>query len=260
MSGTRSPSRAAPAIEPQARPVLLIVSHGERGGSGDDRFAYDLVERLRGTAGFAQVQACFLSKEPSLKTVSSALPPGPLIIYPLFMADGYFVNTAIPRQLACENALEVAVLTPLGLHPELPALVARLAMEAAAANRADPQSHELLLVAHGSRHEPASRLATEDVAGKLRRMGLFAGVSVSFLEEQPFVADQLADISRPVIIAGLFAGQGMHGAGDVPEAVRVSGRGDVILTPALVTCPELADLVAAQIETDRVKLSAHAPV
>jgi sirohydrochlorin ferrochelatase len=248
MSGTRSHSRAAPAIEPETRPVLLIVSHGERGGARDDRFAYGLVERLRGAAGFADVQACFLSKEPSLKTVSAALPPGPVVIYPLFMADGYFVNKAIPRQLPSHEDRDLTVLTPLGLNPRLPGLVAQLAVDAARAAGVDKATHELLLAAHGSKHEPASRLATEHLAERLRQQHVFAGVSVSFLEEAPFVSDQLAAITRPVIVAGLFAGQGMHGAGDVPQAVQASGRGDVVLAPQLVSSPVLAELVVAQIE------------
>ncbi len=172
-----------------------------------------------------------------------------MVIYPLFMADGYFVNKAIPRQFAPHEDRDLTVLTPLGLHPGLPSLVAQLAVDTARAAGVDARLHELLLAAHGSKHEPASRLATDDVAGKLRQLDRFAGVSVSFLEEAPFVADQLAAISRPVIVVGLFAGQGMHGAGDVPEAVRESGREDVILADPLVASPALAELVSEQIES-----------
>ncbi len=170
------------------------------------------------------------------------------MIYPLFMADGYFVNVAIPRQLANQDGRAVQVHTPLGLHPELPRLVANLALNAAHDENTDPGTHELLLAAHGSKHEPASRLASEDMAAKLRALGIFAGVSVGFLEEAPFVADQLSAISRPVIVVGLFAGQGMHGAGDVPQAVRESGRADVILAPPLVSSPGLTELAIRQIE------------
>ncbi len=253
MSGTRSPSRVAPAIKPGTRPVLLIVSHGERGGGRNDRFAHGLVARLREHAGFADVQACFLSKEPSLKKVSAALPPGPVVIYPLFMADGYFVNKAIPHQLsesgiggaADEDA--ITVLRPLGLHPGLPELVIRLALETAEGAGVDAGAHQLLLVAHGSKHEPASREVTEDLATKLRERDRFAGVSVSFLEEPPFVSEQLAAITRPVIVVGLFAGQGMHGAVDVPEAIAGSQRDDVLLAAPLTEGNGLAELVCDQL-------------
>ena len=253
MSGTRSLSRAAPVTDRAAKPALLVVAHGDRGGRRDDQLAHAVVRRLHGQDAFASVNVCFLSKEPKLQTVVTGLHTDNVWIYPLFMSDGYFVRKAIPRALELgglkktDTKRAVRLLKPFGLRDDLPALVVHQALQIAKERQLVLADCQLLLAAHGSKHDKASCKATDHVAQTLRQRALFAAVETSFLEEAPFLDDQVAAIKGPVIVVGLFAGGGMHGGSDLPEAIAASGRQDVHLAPSFAESTDLAVKIAGEI-------------
>lgn len=252
MSGTRLRSQKAQATETTAKPALLIVAHGERGGAGDDRLVYELAEQLRNGGNYSTVHGCFVRKEPSLKSIIDGMSAGPVIIYPLFMSDGYFVKQAIPRSI--DKSHQAKVLAPVGLNRQLPQLVAKVAVQIAKATGRVPGDCHLLLAAHGSRHDRASRTATGTVAQSIEAMDEFASVSASFLEESPFLDEQLASISGPVLVVGLFIGQGMHGSEDIPRAIRKCRRDDVVLLPPMTRWPGLVELICSELnETAAVR-------
>lgn len=265
MSGTRLLSPGEPATEVRPAdldsrsilPALLIVAHGERGGAGTDRLVHDLVDRIRQSGQFRSVHACFISKEPTLTDTLVDLSPGPVVVYPLFMSDGYFVRRAIPGAIAAVPAENrtgdrpVAITTPFGLSPYLPGLVVQLARETATGCGHSPRDCRVLLVAHGSKHDSASRQATLRLAGSLDRTESFAGIGQCFLEEVPFVDDRIAALQGPVIVVGLFAGEGMHGAVDLPGAVRNSGRNDIFLAMPLARAPGLLEVIQEDLSRSR---------
>jgi len=243
MSGTRLRSRKAPATEAGVKPALLIVAHGERGGLRQDRLSHCLVGCLRSTGRYRDVQACFISKEPTLKSVVTDLSPGPAMIYPLFMSDGYFVMQAIPKMLEEDDGRHVEVAAPVGLSPGLPPLVADHADAAVQAAGRRVEDHRLLLVAHGSKSDPASRNAAQCVAAELAMANRFAGIELAFLEESPLLDDRIGQVEGPAVLVGLFAGEGLHGGVDLPDAVQRSGRTDIVLSPPLARAPGLMDLI-----------------
>ena len=243
MSGTRLRSRKAPATEAGVEPALLIVAHGERGGLRQDRLSHGLVGHLRATERYRDVQACFISKEPTLKSVLAELSPGPAVIYPLFMSDGYFVMQAIPKMLEEDGNRQIEVAAPVGLSPGLPQLVADHATVAAQAAGLSAEDCRLLLVAHGSKNDPASRNAAQCVAAGLSVDQRLAGVELAFLEESPFLDDRIEKVEGPVVLVGLFVGEGLHGGVDLPDAVQRSGRADIVLSPPLARAPGLLDLI-----------------
>ena len=201
------------------------------------------------------MQACFISKEPTLQSVLADLSPGPVLIYPLFMSDGYFVMQAIPQTLEAEaGTRQIDVAAPVGLSPGLPRLVAQHGEAAAQAAGFFAQDIQLLLVAHGSKSDPASRNAAQCVASALAMEERFAGIELAFLEESPFLDDQIRAVEGPVVVVGLLAGEGLHGGVDLPEAVARSGRKDVVLSSPLARSPALTRLIAEDL--DRMTASA----
>jgi sirohydrochlorin ferrochelatase len=249
MSGTRSLSKTAPATDAAAALPLVIVAHGDRGGERGNRLAHLVAERAGCLPGFRSVHTCFVRGEPTIRSVAGELPPGRAVVYPLFMSDGYYVQQAIPQQMAAGGsaAEETRIMRPFGLSPLLPGIIADLAREAAARAAIEPEDATLLLVAHGSRKSPNSRNATLGVARRLAERSLFGTVETAFLEEPPFLADQLAGIDRPLIIVGLFAGEGLHGAEDLPHAVAASGRTDVALAEPLSRSAALVELICGEL-------------
>jgi sirohydrochlorin ferrochelatase len=223
---------------------LLVVAHGERGGAAENRLVHELVARLREANVFSRVEAGFIRSEPSIEDAAARLGGGALTVYPLFMSDGYYVRQAIPQRLGTQGA---EILTPLGLDAALPPLVAEIGMEAAHDAGLDPAMAHLLMVAHGSSKSGESAAAARAVAARIAAAGDFASLTVAFLEEEPFLDAALKKVPGPAILLGLFAGDGMHAAEDLPEALKQSGRRDVVLAGSLGTDPRLADLVVSAI-------------
>lgn len=254
MFGTKSRSRKEPVTKDTKKPALLIVAHGERGGAGDDRLAHAVANRLTRSARYRSVEVCFVSKQPLLRQVFSEVSHGDVIIYPLFMSKGYFVREEIPEMLdadatSCQRkADEVKILEPVGLSPSLPKIVAELAISTAEASSLPKEAFSLLLVAHGSKHDGASREAALKLVTALRHVGIFVGVEPAFLEEEPFLEQQLMNIDGPTIAVGIFAGEGMHGGVDLPNAVKASGRTDILVSLPLARWPNLIEMICSDLE------------
>lgn len=258
MSGTRLLSRKAPATECETGPSLLIVAHGECGGSGENRLPYALANAVRQHGDFAAVDVGFIRAEPLLEHVGRSLPDGPVTVFPLFMSNGYYVRQAIPERLGIDGdgrdglKRPVRILNPIGLSSAMPPILADLAADTARDAGFRINDATLLLVAHGSRKDPASRNAAISVATALEGISQFRKIEIAYLEEAPFLEDQLKSITGPVVAAGLFIGEGMHGKEDLPLAVIECGRKDVVITPALALSPKL-------IETMREEISSALP-
>ena len=132
-----------------------------------------------------------------------------LLVYPVFMSDGYFVRHVLAQRVAAAAGPSARTLAPLGLDPSLPPLMMREALAAAARAAFDAGSARLLVVGHGSSSRPngASARATRRAAQLLAMTRTFADISVAFLEEPPFLTDCLADGSRPTVVLGFFSGR-----------------------------------------------------
>jgi sirohydrochlorin ferrochelatase len=236
----------AVAGKTRARTGLLIVAHGERGGSTENRLAYALAERMRAAGRYAEVEVGFLRARPRIEAAAARIAADELAVYPLFMSDGYYVRTAIPDRLGVlAKGRPVRVLPPVGVDPELPALIASLARRAAEqAGEASATTH-LVLVAHGSSKSGESALAARAVAEKVASIADFLSVDVAFLEEEPFLDDALSRVPGPAVLLGLFAGDGLHAGEDLPAAVAKSGRRDIALSGPIAAEPALLDLIEA---------------
>ncbi len=240
MSGTRLLLRKAQATKPRQKPALLIVSHGDRGGDGTDQLAHEIAREAGSTGRYAAARTCFMSKGPSLKKSIGSLPRGPVLIYPLFMSNGYFMRKIL-SDLASEDiaaqgrsSAEIHITKPIGLNRSLPGLVAESAMAEAIRLNWPIEKCRLLLAAHGSQKSAASRRATEAIATALAQQTAFSEIELGFLDETPWLADQIECLDGPLIIVGLFASSGLHGGNDLPEAVAKAGRSDAALVSQAV--------------------------
>ncbi len=253
MSGTRSHSPKAPVTDLAEASPLVIVAHGDRGGTRGNRLALRVAKEAERLPGYRSVHACFVRGEPTIRSVAADLPPGRATVYPLFMSEGYYVQHTILQQMGANGngAEEIRIMRPFGLSPLLPDIIAELAIASVNDVEFDPEDAALLLAAHGSKKSSESRNATISVAKTLAERDQFAAVEIAFLEEAPFLADQLALIDRPVIVVGLFVGEGLHGAVDLPDAVAVSGREDAVLTEPLSRSRAVVDLICRELSANR---------
>lgn len=241
--------------------AAVLVGHGERGRDYANAIlrghARIVGEALPGIAVAAGVLSGLPTLESALGKVVNA-GARRIIVYPYFMAAGFFVGTKIPKRMAEAgfDAARYRVLAPLGADPGLPALIMRKAVAVAESGLGlPPAACRLLLVGHGSKVSRASAEATEAVAGELRRAPRFAEVVTAFLEEPPFLDDVVAATPAPTVIVGLFNGDGLHAGEDVPEAMA-GARGPVAYTGAVGGMPEVAGLIANAVELAIAEINA----
>ena len=218
----------------------VIVSHGQPGDPEPQEQA------IRDLA--AQVAAC----DPGCDVAGATLAmPGALadavsdgdLVYPMFMAEGWFTGRQLPKKLAKAGAPGARVMRPFGTDPALPSLIARKAHDAAVAQGWTPAESTLLLTAHGSQVSQASFTITSAVADQLAPE--FLRVVTGFVEQEPFIADVARGLSRAVHVP-FFALRAEHVTDDLPEALDQAGFTGPRLDP-IGLAPEVPALIAAAI-------------
>lgn len=196
--------------------------------------------RAVSTATGVRVRGATLAAEGSLESALAGLEAP--VVFPHFMADGWFVSTNLQKRLAKAGARNWTTLSPLGLDPALPPLaLARLASEMA---RADlPRgATTLVIAAHGSPSDPRPARATERFAARLDVDGMFGEVRVGYVDEAPALAEAV-NVEGPALVLPFFAARAGHVLIDLPEALQeASFEGPVL--PPIGTWDEIPDLIA----------------
>jgi sirohydrochlorin ferrochelatase len=223
-------------------PAALIVAHGSPSDPvTQDRAMVELAAAVQDRAPGWRVAGATLAAAGSLEAALREAPVA--VVYPFFMAEGWFTRTTLPRRLAAAGAAHLRQLPCFGHAPELPRLTARAAMDGAEAAGLDPRRTALLLAAHGSEVSRASAEGARAMASLLGRMAPFRAVLTGFVEEAPHI-DDVARGLGPAICLPFFALRAGHVAGDVPDALDRAGfRGPLL--PAIGQHEEVPAVIAA---------------
>ena len=156
---------------------------------------------------------------------------GAPVIFPFFMADGWFIRVNLPRRLAAAGAEGLTALTPFGLLPETLALAAAAAAAACTDAGWAPADTTLILAAHGSgvsRQPAEAAAATRDAIAAAHH---FRDIRLGFIEEPPHLADTLRDAGARAVLLPLFVARWGHVTSDIPGAVAASGFAGRVLDP-----------------------------
>ncbi|MBI5321923.1 CbiX/SirB N-terminal domain-containing protein [Bradyrhizobium sp.] len=230
--------------------ALLIAAHGERQPGASNESTLQIARAVAARGIVAEVAAGFINGTPAIGEALDRLKARRVIVYPLFAANGYFTRDRLVGLLdeANERGRVIELLPPLGLDRGLPRLIAARAGLLAAANGFAPAAFDIVLLAHGSRRNPASREATEWVAGEVAGLGACRQVKVAFLEEAPSLEEAARACPGPTVVVGMFSGEGLHGARDAPRLVAGLGRTDVAYAGVIGNAPGIEDLVIRAVE------------
>jgi hypothetical protein len=142
----------------------------------------------------------------------------------------------------------VKVLQPPGTSASFPAIIADIGGDTAHQAGLEATACHLLLVAHGSSKSSSSRQATEAAQDAVAKEDRFARVHIAFLEEEPWLGRQLNDLPGPLIVIGLFAGEGMHGEEDMAQAMERTNRCDLILAEPLPRSTRFERLIVRDLD------------
>jgi sirohydrochlorin ferrochelatase len=228
-------------------PALLVAAHGERGGAASNDGVRRLTAELAASAIAGEVDFGLLSGAPSIADGLRSLRATEVLVYPLFLADGFFAAARLPRLIEAANAGAariVRLLPPLGLDPALAALVARRAGDAARRLGAAAAQTTVVLLAHGSNRDQASREAAGRLAALIAARRRFRAVRIAVLEGGLTLGETLDAVRGPAVVVGLFAGEGLHGAEDVPALLAAR---DVGFAGNVGAWREIAGVVAAAV-------------
>lgn len=218
--------------------AALIVAHGQP--SDPAPAAAELRRLAAAVAGHLpgwHVGSATLAEPGALaEAIAAAGPEG--LVYPLFMACGWFTRTHLPARLAAAGGAVWRVLRPFGCDEGVKALAVAQALEAVV----EPRAARVLVAAHGSGRSAAPSAIAEDMAARLVAAG-FAGAAAAFIDQSPQIAAATGygagDLCLP-----FFAAEGGHVTDDLPRALaqaRFAGR----LLPAVGLDPRVPGLIAA---------------
>ena len=226
--------------------ALLLAAHGERRPDAGNTGAIQLARALAARGLVAEVAIGFISGTPGIREALETLTASRILVYPLFASSGYFTRDRLVQLLdeARGDGRRIDMLPPLGLDPGLPDLLCDQAMACARDHGFAPEDCRFVLLAHGSKRNPASRQATEQVAREIETRAVCRKVAIAFLEEPPSLEEAAASIGGPTIVLGLFSGEGLHGAKDAPRLVARLGRRDIVFAGIMGSGSGIEDLVA----------------
>lgn len=228
----------------------VIVSHGQPGDPGpQQRAAQDLAAAVAALDPGCEVVGTTLAMPGAL---AEAADDGSLI-YPMFMAEGWFTGRELPRRLAEAGAGGARILRPFGTDPALPGLIVATAHRAAAEQGWQPGDTTLLLTAHGSQRSQASFTITTDIATGIAPH--FARVVTGFVEQEPFIAEAASGLDRAVSLP-FFALRAEHVLDDLPAALDQAGFDGPRLDP-IGLAPEVPAQIAAAIRKATGKDGQH---
>lgn len=233
----------------EARVALLIAAHGKRSEGATNDGVKRIAQAVSARRLVAEVGVGFINGVPKIGEAFAALTAPRVIVYPLFASSGYFTRDRLVQLLdeANDQGRSVEMLPPLGLDPGLPGLVLDHATKVAREIGLAPGSCAVVLLAHGSRRNSASREATEQVARAIESRAGFRSVGIALLEERPFLAEAAALVQGPAIVVGMFSGEGMHGAGDAPRLIAELNRNDVVYAGVIGNVAGIEDIVAESV-------------
>lgn len=239
-----------PAQLPHTDPPsqVLIVAHGSPADPGPQEAALmALAVRVAMWLPGWQVRGTTLAAPQALEHALSRM-ERPLV-YPFFMAEGWFTRTTLPKRLAAAGKSVAQQLPAFGHDAGMAQLMANLALAACAERGMKPEQTTLLIAAHGSQVSRASATITEQVAARLRETTGFARIITGYVEEAPFLSDA-ARVEGPAICLPFFALNAGHVMDDVPAALQSAGFEGVLL-PHVGWVAPVAQLIAAAVLSHR---------
>ncbi len=217
---------------PPAPRTLLLVAHGQP--SDPLPAARELVALAARVAQHLpgwRVSAATLAEPGALERLQDT-PPG--LVFPVFMAAGWFTRVALPQRLGAAGLRGWQVLAPMGTMAALHDLALRLVRESGA--------EEVLLAAHGSGRSPAPAQVARDLAARIAQDYAPRRIEVAFIEEAPFLS-KVSGWHSDAICLPFFAMSGEHVVTDLPEALAEAGFPGRIL-PALGLSDDIPRLIA----------------
>jgi sirohydrochlorin ferrochelatase len=200
----------------------LIVAHGQPSDPRPAGAALEaLAARVEAMLPGWSVAAATLAEDGAIAQSVKGRAAG--VVFPMFMAGGWFTRVQIPKRLAEAGAAVGpggwTVLEPFGCDPAVHDLCVTLVREAGA--------REVILAAHGSFKSSVPSDIAVHVAGRIGKE-TEATVAAGFIDQEPQVSTLTG---RSGVCLPFFAAEGGHVSEDIPAALAEAAFTGRILPP-----------------------------
>ncbi len=225
-------------------PQAIIVAHGQP--SDPDPAEASLARFAAQVDVLTQdvsVHSATLAAPGRLEAVMDEL-PSDAVIYPLFMAKGWFVTSALPKRVGNHG---LRILDPLGVDPELPTLVCTALGEVLASKQWVTEHTDLVIAAHGSGRSRNPAAVTLEFAETLGGLLPFKTLKVGFVEEPPSISDAASGAGAQSLCLPFFACTGGHVLEDVPQELERAGFQGATL-PVVGELPPIQHQIARKLD------------
>lgn len=245
-----SPAIPRPVLEPvetimpETAQIALITAHGQPSNPRPPEAALaSLARQVQRQLPSWDIRSATLSTPGRLE---SELSEG-AVIYPFFMAQGWFAGRVLPQRL---GNVQHQMACPFGLDPALPALVAAAVIQHVNQRDWGDQDYDLLLAAHGSARGAKAAEATNSFAAALRPLLPSARITTGFIEQSPHVETAAQSLGSDALCLPFFAQSGDHSRNDIPKALTTANFTGTRL-PTAGTLPDVPTLIAQAIAACR---------
>ena len=209
----------------------MIVAHGSPSAPAPaEEWIRSLAYRVGRRLPEVDVRGATLAAKGSLERAISGIADTDPLIYPMFIADGWFVREALPARLARTGAGSFRIARPFGCDPDVWKLCVDAALAAAARHAWPADDTTLVIAAHGSPSDPRPRVTAQRMADFVRRTTQFRSVVCGFIDEAPTLAEA-ACVTGSAICLPFFAGRAHHVVSDVPEMLAEADFTGPVLDP-----------------------------
>jgi len=214
--------------------ALILAAHGSRVDSSSNAAIWQMAERVRDQAEFAEVTCAFHHGAPGFADVLGAVKSKRVVVVPIMTSEGYYSREALPRALRSHPDFamrRVTIAPPIGVHPEISRLMRARLNKMIHQFGLVPESTSVAVIGHGTPRNESSRISTNELAAALQKMGPCSDVFPAFLDEEPFVETVPGRAAHNTIVVLLFLiAAGPHALRDVPRRLELS-----MITPPPLT-------------------------
>lgn len=235
-------------MTPHKARSVVIVTHGSP-SEPDEQEAQlaALATKVDAALPGAEVTSATLAAPGRFEAVIAEL-EAPLL-YPFFMADGYFVRRVLGEKAARAG---LHVLAPFGHEPGLFDCIAHSLATHLAAQDWTADETTLVVAAHGSAVSQKNAETTTALTARLHAALGFKAATSGFVEQAPFLVDSARDLGQAICLP-FFALRAGHYVDDLPEALDTAGFTGPVLPP-FIEWPQtpmlIAESLSAQLRTE----------
>lgn len=224
----------------------LIVAHGQPSDPAPaEADLAQLCASVRALMPDWQVQSATLAMPGALEQALDRL-DAPLI-FPFFMAGGWFTRTELPRRLAAGGAAGSRILPAFGLMAAVTDLAVAAVRTAILGRGWQIGETVLVLAAHGSGRSPAPAKAADLIKAAIAKALALREIRLGFIEEEPSLQIAATDAGAQTLCLPLFVANWGHVRMDVPASLQAAAFRGPCLAP-LGARPEVPALIARAID------------